>query len=523
MEDGTFLRWNEKRERILKDIDMSPDSSSASLWVRENAGTGKRTVFVSGTFNIVHPGHLRLLRFASECGDFLVVGVLSDRLAENAHLTQRNRLDGVAAISWVDHAFILDDAPADFIAELRPSVVIKGKEHEELDNPELAVLQSYGGQLLFSSGDTTFSSLELIRNETGFINHSSIVKSKGYIERHGIDVVGLGAVLEQMGSLKVCVLGDTIVDEYIQCDPLGMSQEDPTIVVAPILSEKFVGGAAIVAAHARALGTKSVDFISVTGDDEAGGYIAEKLASYGVHARLINDDSRPTTLKQRYRAGNKTLLRVSHLRQHKISRALQKQALQHFLEASADVDLVIFSDFNYGALPQELVDEISAECRHRGIMMVADSQSSSQVGDVSRFAGATLLTPTEREARIALGNQEDGLVVIAERLRQKANAENIVITLGAEGLLVHAKVIEEGQWLTDRLEALNIAPKDPAGAGDCLLICTSMAMALGCTLWESIYLGSLAAACQVGRIGNVPLSASELLVEIGKSNNVKRA
>jgi len=495
------------------------DSLAAIRDLRAIADAGKRIVFVSGTFNIVHPGHLRLLRFAAECGDYLVIGILSDRLASSAHLSHDLRLEGVTAISWVDRAFVLHDAPEAFIAELRPAVVIKGKEHESRSNPELAAVQSYGGQLLFGSGDTIFSSLELIRNETELINYSSIVKPKEYIDRHGFSVSGLESVLEGMHSLKVCVIGDTIVDEYIQCDPLGMSQEDPTIVVTPILTERFVGGAAIVAAHARHLGAQCVEFVSVTASDDAGRYVAEKLGSYGVNSRLITDDSRPTTLKQRYRAGNKTLLRVSHLRQHKISRTLQRQMIDHFQRAVAGTDLVIFSDFNYGVLPQELVDEITGECNRRGIMMVADSQSSSQVGNVSRFKGTALLTPTEREARIALGNYEDGLVVLAEELRRRADAGNIVITLGAEGLLIHAKVTGKGQWLTDRLDALNTAPKDTAGAGDSLLVCTAMAMALGRPIWESVYLGSLAAACQVGRIGNVPLSAAELLVEIRKNGS----
>ena len=61
---------------------------------------------------------------------------------------------------------------------------------------------------------------------------------------------------------------------------------------------------------------------------------------------------------------------------------------------------------------------------------------------------------------------------------------------------------------------------DPAGAGDSLLVCTAMAMALGRSVWESLYLGSLAAACQVGRIGNIPLKTSELLVELNKSNHI---
>ena len=106
------------------------------------------------------------------------------------------------------------------------------------------------------------------------------------------------------------MIGDTIVDEYVQCDPLGMSQEDPTIVVTPIMTNKFLGGAGIVAAHARALGAGKVSFITVTGDDESSVYVAEKLKAYGVDSKIIKDDSRPTTVKKRYRAGNKTLLRV---------------------------------------------------------------------------------------------------------------------------------------------------------------------------------------------------------------------
>jgi rfaE bifunctional protein kinase chain/domain len=484
---------------------------------------GRRVVFVAGTFNIVHPGHLRLLRFAAECGDQLVVGVLDDRLAEWAQLKPEMRLEAVQAISWVDKAFILHDNPEDVIAALKPAVVVKGKEHEDRDNPELPIVESYGGRLLFGSGDTTFSSIDLIRSETQFINHSSITRSKAFVERHGFTLSGLKSVLSEMPRLKVCVIGDTIVDEYVQCDPLGMSQEDPTIVVTPIMTERFVGGAAIVAAHARYLGAGSVEFISVTGDDTIGEYVHEKLASYGVKSRLIVDDSRPTTLKQRYRAGNKTLLRVSHLRQHKISRVLQRKSMDHFAEAALGSDLVIFADFNYGALPQEMVDDIMRECRARGIMMVADSQSSSQMGDVSRFTGAALITPTEREARLALGNYEDGLVVVAEALRQRSKADNIVITLGAEGLLVHAQISEKRQWLTDRLEALNTAPVDPAGAGDCFLVCTAMAMALGKSIWQSTYLGSLAAACQVGRLGNVPLSSSEIMVEIDKTSGSRSA
>ncbi|NBV85193.1 MAG: ADP-heptose synthase, partial [Verrucomicrobia bacterium] len=92
---------------------------------------GRVVVFVSGNFNILHPGHLRLLQFAKECGEFLVVGVYSNRIATvSAMLDEALRIEAVQSNSWVDYAFLLDTPVEDLIAALKPGVVVKGKEHE---------------------------------------------------------------------------------------------------------------------------------------------------------------------------------------------------------------------------------------------------------------------------------------------------------------------------------------------------------------------------------------------------------
>jgi rfaE bifunctional protein kinase chain/domain len=292
-----------------------------------------------------------------------------------------------------------------------------------------------------------------------------------------------------------------------------MSQEDPTLVVTPIQNQMFIGGAGIVAAHGQTLGA-DVRYISVSGIDATARFARDKLDEYGVSSSILEDDSRPTTLKQRFRASGKTLLRVSHLRQHDVSRDIAQKLSDSIKASLPKTDLLIFSDFNYGCLPQALVVEITEECKRRNILMVADSQSSSQIGDVSRFTDMMLLTPTEREARLAVRDFDSGLVVLAEKLRKKARAKNITLTLGAEGLLAHAATANKDEWLTDRLPAMNLAPKDSAGAGDSLLIASSMAMAVGANIWQSMYLGSIAAACQVSRVGNMPLSPQDIALEL---------
>lgn len=480
--------------------------------IKEQAGSDKRVVFVSGNFNTIHPGHLRLLRFAAECGDFLVVAIAGDE-AENALVPAALRLEGVKSISFVDHAFVLQGAPEVLIAQLRPDVVVKGKEHESKSNVEQAAVESYGGKLIFSSGEMRFSSIDLLKQEMAESNLSSIVRPMDFPRRHGFTMADLRATVDKFKGFRVTVVGDLIVDEYITCDAIGMSQEDPTLVVTPIQNQMFIGGAGIVAAHGKTLGA-DVRFISICGADATAKFARDKLDGYGVTAEIFDDDSRPTTLKQRFRASGKTLLRVSHLRQHDVNRDIARKLANTIKAALAKTDLLIFSDFNYGCLPQALVTEISDECKLRGIFMVADSQSSSQMGDVARFKGMMLLTPTEREARLAVRDFSSGLVVLAEKLREKARAENIILTLGAEGLLAHAATMKGEKWLTDRLPAFNQAPKDSAGAGDSLLTCSAMAMAVGADIWKSMYLGSIAAACQVGRVGNIPLSPRDIALEL---------
>ncbi len=487
-------------------------SSAVIDHIRQAAPVGAKLVFVSGNFNVIHPGHLRLLQFAADCGDFLVVGV-NPPSTPGAIVPAQLRLEAVKALGCVNAALLLESDPLEAIAALRPHLVVKGREHMGRDNPEQAVLDSYGARLIFASGDVTFSSIELMRQEFSEFTASNIAKTDEFPARHGFVAHDLTHVVQRFAGMRVLVIGDLIIDDYIACDAVGLSREDPTIVVTPVLQERFLGGAGIVAAHAAGLGAK-VTYLSVVGEDEPGDWARRRLSEYGVDATLTPDPTRPTTLKQRFRAAGKTLLRVNHLKQHVLDPVIEAQILSVVRAQINATDLIVFSDFNYGCLPQSLIEAISAHAVAGGVPMTADSQSSSQVGDISRFRDMMLIKPTEYEARLALRDFQSGLVIAAEALRQRARAGNVCLSMGAEGVLVHTLAPGETDAVTDRLPAFNRAPKDVAGAGDCLMIAASMALASGADIWRASYLGSVAAALQVGRLGNVPLRAADLLQEL---------
>ena len=473
----------------------------------------KKKVLVSGNFNILHPGHLRLLRFAKECGDHLIVAVNSDKIGgKSVHVPAKLRLEGVRSNNWVDEAILVNQPIEKIIKKIKPGIVVKGKEYENSNNPEEKILKSYGGRLIFSSGEIVFSSYDLIQKEFIRDKISNIRLPKNYLKRHSINQAKLNALLKKTAKLNVVVVGDLIIDKYVSCQPLGMSQEDTSLVVTPFDDKLFVGGAGIVAIHAAGLGAK-VNFFSVSGKDAYNKFASKQLKKHKVKSKIFVDDSRPTTNKTRYRSNEKTLLRVSNLHQVSISKLLQNKILNSVKKIIRKTDLLVFSDFNYGCLPQPLVKQITSLCKKSGAMVVADSQSSSQTGNICRFKGMDLITPTEREARIATRNYEDGLIILASHLKNESGAKNSFIKLGAEGLLLHTDK-KNHKVHTDKIGALNSSPRDFIGAGDSMLISSAMVMAAGGSIWAAALVGSIASAIQVAHFGNVPIKLNDILREI---------
>lgn len=490
-------------------------NSSARLTARKpKLQNAERTVLVSGYFRVLHPGHVRLLRFAKSLGDRLIVAVLSDDPnGSGAEIAGHQSLEAVQSLRMVDSAFVTQGPIEEVIQRLQPDIVVKGREHRFLINPEESILLKYGGRLVFGSGDSFVSEAELIKGEWNPPSNFPLELPHEFMSHHQISRERLASLVEQMGDLSVVVVGDVMVDEYVTCHALGMSREDPALVVTPLERRQFIGGAAIVAGHAARLGRVSSIF-SIVGLDDQADFLRNQLSELGVDHFLSDDLGRPTTTKTRFRVGGKTLLKVSSLRHDPISESLQDQMYRDISSVVANSDLLIFSDFNYGSLPQPLVRRVTELGRSAGLKMAADSQSSSQIGDITRFIGMDILTPTEYEARVAMRNFEDGLVVLADLLREQASADAVLMTLAEDGLLIRGNS-SVASVTTERLPALNPNPIDVAGAGDSLLVISSMARACGATFDEAALLGSIGAALQIAVTGNRPLSPESLMAAIG--------
>ena len=131
--------------------------------------------------------------------------------------------------------------------------------------------------------------------------------------------------------------------------------------------------------------------------------------------------------------------------------------------------------------------------------MAADSQASSQFGNINKFKDVDLIAPTEYEARSALNDNSSGLIILSRKLRKITHVNNILLTQGKDGVFIHKFNKTKNIHENDTLPPFNDNPIDTSGAGDSMLVAASLAMKIRNNLWEASIIGSLFASIQVSR------------------------
>ena len=459
------------------------------------------TVFLAGRFAVIHEGHARLIHQALSFGEKLVIGLQTKDYDRDGIEWRINSLKSISPKIEVVEIF---DSIGKILIDIKPDILVKGLEFAQEKNEEEEILKSYGGRIVFASGGT--NSADFLKLEDNKHEHLP----NQFMERHGIRKEHIFDLIGFFKQLRVCVIGDLIIDEYISCVPLGMSQEEPVIAVKSKSSQKFLGGAGIVAAHCASLGAKTY-FLSMAGDDESSIWAKRKLIEYGILDEIVEEPGRVTILKQRFKVASHTMFKLSNIPDEFLTREYQERIIESFNRIIDEVDLVIFSDFSYGTLSKSLALELVKSAKNKGVITAADCQTSSQTGDITKYAGVTLLTATEKEARIGMHSEASGLANLMRGISDSFEFENLILKLGSEGALIDSRQNQNKNMDVDQIPALSMNVKDVAGAGDSMLAVASMSFALGANLEISALLGSIAASIQVERIGNIPITVTEIL------------
>jgi bifunctional ADP-heptose synthase (sugar kinase/adenylyltransferase) len=272
----------------------------------------------------------------------------------------------------------------------------------------------------------------------------------------------------------------------------------------------FIGGAGVVAEHMKAAGAQ-VLFSTVLGNDSYKDFVLEGLARVGVDCRPVIDETRPTVNKNAIVAGGYRLLKIDTLDNSSISDPILQQLTRQVAETA--VDAVVLSDFRHGMFNRRTIPKF-VEAIPDGCYRVADSQVASRWGNIIDFSGFDLITPNEREARFALGDQDSGLRPLASTLYDAAQCKLLMLKLGDRGVITcrgsgHERL--DSFFVVDSFVERLI---DAVGAGDALLAYGTLAMLATRNPVIATILGSMAAACECEMDGNVPIKSENISAKI---------
>jgi rfaE bifunctional protein kinase chain/domain/rfaE bifunctional protein nucleotidyltransferase chain/domain len=471
-----------------------------------------------GCFDIVHPGHLRYLRFAKEQGDRLIVSVSGDEVVGKGparpYVGEKLRAENLAAFEFVDYVTIDRHPWAGPVLEaLRPDVYVKGREYATSTDPrfrdEKALVEGYGGSVIFSSGDVVYSSsyiLERFRDRYGLEQQ----RVAAFCERHGITRERLDGVLRSFAGRRVLVVGDPILDSYHFCEAPALAAEAPVLSVTPVREEHHAGGAFLVASQLAQLGAE-VSVLGPRGESSDHGALGALLDESGAHWLGPSTPSRPVFTKTRFVVDGQKVLQVNRGFPAPLSEEGNRAFAATLSELWEQYDAVVACDFGYGLMSPTVVACLNDLAARRRRPLYLDVSGRGQ-GTLLKVKGARLASPTEAELRGAFGDAESGLSNLASRLLHATRSSCLALTLHGRGAMLFLPAEGgSGRLPTDYLPSLHRGPvADAVGAGDVflagLLLCdlATGEPALG------VYFGSCLAELHVSRLGNGPESAYDL-------------
>lgn len=471
---------------------------------------GKRLVQCHGCFDVVHPGHIRYLRFARSLGDVLLVSVSADDVVDKGYdrpyIPEDLRMENLAALEFVDAVCLSEGSWGGPIIEaLQPDVFVKGREYENKDDPrfaaEKALVEGYGGEVVFGSGDVVFSSTDIIHRQGDALGRTHD-QLKAYCRRNDVTLDGLNRLLGSFSGISVLVLGDPIVDRYAFCESALVAQENPIMSVSHVEDVDFVGGAATIACQMAALGA-TVTLATTASSDPLFTKYARMLEDQGVRLKTVAAEGRPLFMKARYVVEEQKLLKVNHGAPTPISTQATEALIALVDEELVAHDALVVTDFGYGLFGPRLSQALSKIVKENGRPWFADVSTSGQA-NLLKFHGPTLSTPTETELRFALADRESGLVVVAKEYLDQSGAEEVLVTMGRRGCISFSRPEEGATRLRAvYLPALGSLTVDAVGAGDLFLSGVVLSKLAGASTPVGAYLGASLAALGVTRLGNV--------------------
>ncbi|MFW6082395.1 MAG: D-glycero-beta-D-manno-heptose-7-phosphate kinase, partial [Desulfosalsimonas sp.] len=326
----------------------------------------------------------------------------------------------------------------------------------------------------------------------------------------------LAEFLKNAGARHVWVIGDILLDQYMEGGIERISPEAPVQVVNISKEYSRLGGAANVANGLAALGV-NVTLGGVIGSDSAGETLLDLCSKQGILTTAIQAEvNRPTIRKLRVISRRQQMIRLDWEQTHPIDKQTEDRILKA-LDGAAPPDTVVLSDYAKGVLTDSLIQGIISRAEAFGASVAVDPKSRR----LERYKGATVIAPNLREFQQALddpvdaGNDE-ALASAAARICKDSRIKSLLVTMGESGMAL---------WTPEggihRIEAAAREVYDVTGAGDTVMAALALGLASGSDLHTAALISNAAAGIVVGKAGTAVVEPEELIDALSPNSQDK--
>ncbi len=323
--------------------------------------------------------------------------------------------------------------------------------------------------------------------------------------------------VSKLGSPKILLVGDFMLDVYLYGDAERISPEAPVPVLKVNRTEYSCGGAGLVAANLCALGAVPI-CVGIIGNDSSGKELKERLKKMGADVSgLETIEGRPTTTKQRliglaqhrhqqqlFRMDNESTEPLNEKQYENLVRIIEKKLRK--------ADNVCLQDYNKGVLAEPFCKKVIKLAARAGKKVLIDP---SPIADYSKYAGASVITPNRYETKMGAGFEIktiDDAKRAAKGLIKKLKLESVVITLDKEGAYLKSPDFDEHVPTRPRVVY------DVTGAGDTVLATLALSLAAGCDYKSAVELSNIAGGIEVEKFGGATVTRDEIVTEIAYLN-----
>ncbi|MBB17283.1 D-glycero-beta-D-manno-heptose-7-phosphate kinase [Candidatus Poribacteria bacterium] len=315
-------------------------------------------------------------------------------------------------------------------------------------------------------------------------------------------------ILNQIRSKKVVVVGDLILDKYIQGKADRISPEAPVPVVEVTHESVRFGGSANVAYNISSLGG-IVEVIGVVGDDQNGETLMDMFNRSGIGTNgIFIDSGRPTSTKSRLMANRQQIVRIDRESKAPLAESAFSVLVESALSKMTDSDAIIFEDYDKGVVDSEFIHQVLKKRSFHPQPVVVDPK----VENFWNYKGVTSITPNLKEASTAVKRpitDDESLISVGCEIVDRLELNSLLITRGEDGMTLFQP--DAGQVSVNHISTQPREVFDVTGAGDTVVSVYTLALAAGADFITAAKLANYAGGIVVGEIGCVAVTSEQLM------------